>query len=257
MQHNTFFGGFIGQNLITLATTPSTNDYLKKELAKSTPVPEGTVIMAVEQSAGKGQKGAVWVSERGMNLTCSILLKPTFLNPVDQFSLTVMVSLAIVDFLAPWTKGHEVSVKWPNDIYVGNRKIGGILIENVMQGRHWKYAILGIGLNINQTVFPNPFRHRATSLRLLTGDVPGPAELLPALCASIEKYYEALRRGEKEQQAHHYKQLLYRLDEEAAYLVDGVQVWGKIRGVGPQGRLLVDFGGHLTDFGIRDIVFLP
>lgn len=255
MQHNSFSGGFIGQNLVTLAATSSTNDYLRRELAKSKPVPEGTVIMAVEQFAGKGQQGAVWESEPGQNLTCSILLTPTFLDPTDQFSLTVMVSLAIVDFLTPHIGSHQVAIKWPNDIYVDGRKIGGILIENVVQGRQWKSAIIGIGLNIRQTRFPAQFRDRATSLKMLTGDVSDPVAYLPGLCAEIEKQYVALREGQHEQQAQRYRQLMYQIDEEATYLVDGVPVRGKILGVGPHGRLLVDFGGHIADFGIREIAF--
>src|SRR5690606_25093723 len=126
--------------------------YLKNELSKSTPLHEGTVIMAVDQYAGKGQQGTVWQSEPGKNLTFSLLLTPFFLSPKHQFRLTVAVSVALVRALATLL-GERVAIKWPNDLYVGDRKIGGMLIENILQGPRWKSAIIGIGLNVNQTVF--------------------------------------------------------------------------------------------------------
>lgn len=257
MQHNTFSGLFIGQHVITLDTVPSTNDYLKERLAKSAPFPEGTVIMAVEQFAGKGQRGAVWESRPGENLTFSLFLTPSFLEPRDQFALTIMVSLGIVDFLEFMAGTHRVSIKWPNDIYMNGRKLGGILIENQMQGKRWKHAIVGIGLNVNQQEFPTPIVDRAISLSLLTGQCYEPAFLLPALCASIEKRYVALKKGGRDAQMQAYLQRLYRFGEDAPYLVDGSRMFGKICGVSPEGRLLVDFGSRIADFGIREITFLP
>src|SRR5690606_4492328 len=105
---------------------------------------EGTVIMAVDQYAGKGQKGTSWQSEPGKNLTFSLLLTPAFLDPKNQFSLTVAMSLAVARWLESLLRA-AVTIKWPNDIYVSDRKIGGILIENILKGNIWKSAIVGIG----------------------------------------------------------------------------------------------------------------
>src|SRR3546814_4243945 len=102
---------------------PATNDDLKEALSKSTPHPEGTVIMAVDQYGGRGQKGTVWQSEPGKNLTFSLLLTPTFIDPKQQFVLTAAISLAMARWLEALTR-VDVTIKWPNDIYIGDRKIG-------------------------------------------------------------------------------------------------------------------------------------
>src|SRR5690606_26474526 len=146
--------------------------YLKEALSKSTPLPEGTVIMAVDQHDGRGQKGTLWQSEPGKNLTASLLLTPTFLDPKQQFVLTAAISLAITRWLASLTH-VEVKIKWPNDIFIGDRKIGGILIENILKGKTWKSAVVGIGINVNQTSFPPEIQTRATSVKqILHTDCP-------------------------------------------------------------------------------------
>ncbi len=255
MQNNTFSGGFVGRNLITLPSVPSTNDYLKERLSKSAPFPEGTVIMAVHQFAGKGQQGAIWESEAGKNLTFSLLLNPVSTAPGHQFALTVVVSLALVEFLEKLLPGHQVQIKWPNDIYVDGRKIAGILIENILSGRRWKHAIIGIGMNVNQTVFPEAISDRITSLRLLTGEEYVLTDLLTGICAAIESNYEGLELSATSWLLGQYVKKLYRYDQEAVYLLDGVPVSGKISGVTMQGRLQLDFNGHVVDFGIKEVQF--
>lgn len=255
MQNNTFSGGFVGRNLIRLDSVPSTNDYLKERLSKSTPFPEGTVIMAVHQTAGKGQQGATWESEPGKNLTFSLLLNPVSTAPSHQFALTVVVSLALVEFLEKLLPGQQVQIKWPNDIYVGGRKIAGILIENSISGRRWKHAVIGIGLNVNQINFPAAFRKRVTSLQLLTGQEYHLDELLAGLCAAIETNYEGMELSATPWLLGQYVKKLYRYNEPATYLIDGVPVPGKIAGVTLQGRLQLDFNGHIVDFGIKEVEF--
>src|SRR5690606_40229669 len=126
LQSNTFSSFFNGQKLISLKRVSSTNDYLKQELSKSAPFPEGTVIMAEEQFMGRGQAGNHWEGEPGKNLTFSLLLRPSFLRANDQFNLNVAVSSAIHRTLSAFL-GMAVKLKWPNDILVGDRKLGGIL----------------------------------------------------------------------------------------------------------------------------------
>ena len=125
MQNNIFSGLFVGQNLISIKEVDSTNTFLKNLVANSKPVPEGTVIMAESQYAGRGQQQNGWHSEPGKNLTFSLLLNPAFLAVTDQFDLTRVVSLGVYDALEP-ILGNNLKIKWPNDIYYGDKKLGGI-----------------------------------------------------------------------------------------------------------------------------------
>ncbi|MEC3880020.1 biotin--[acetyl-CoA-carboxylase] ligase [Parapedobacter sp. 10938] len=255
MQSNTFSGLFEGQNVITLQRVPSTNDYLKEVLSKSTPLPEGTVIMAVDQYGGRGQKGTAWQSEPGKNLTVSVLLTPIFLDPKQQFVLTAAISLAVVRWLESLTH-VDVKIKWPNDLYVGDRKIGGILIENSLKGKVWKTAVVGIGINVNQTSFPPEIEKRTTSVKQILHSDCDVSELLPDLCKHIDREYLMLKSGRFKTILDDYKRRLYGRDELRPYLVDGINVSGVLRGVSETGRLQIDFDGHRVDFDIKEIAFV-
>src|SRR5690606_35575905 len=228
--------------------------YLKEVLSKSTPLPEGTVIMAVDQHDGRGQKGTVWQSEPGKNLTISMLLNPTFLDPKQQFVLTAAISLAVAQWLESLTH-VSVKIKWPNDTYIGDRKIGGILIEHILKGKSWKSAVIGIGININQTIFPARIQHLATSVKQILHRDCQVSELVPDLCKHIEQQYIALKSGRFDTTLADYKQKLYRLNELHPYLVEGINVSGVLRGVTETGRLQIDFNAHLVDFDIKEIAF--
>jgi len=138
-------------------TLDSTNLKLK-ELTKNETLPELSVVMARKQTKGRGQLGNSWESEAGKNLTFSILIKPLFIQIHQQFCITQLVTLALMDILKPLY--NNVSIKWPNDIYADNKKMGGILIENNIKGNNINESFIGIGLNLNQTIFksnaPNP-----------------------------------------------------------------------------------------------------
>ncbi|QNL50806.1 biotin--[acetyl-CoA-carboxylase] ligase [Olivibacter sp. SDN3] len=254
LQSNTFLGLIVGENVITLQRVNSTNDYLKSKLSNSTPYQEGTVIMAVEQYAGKGQAGNTWVSEAGQNLTLSILLNPTFLLPKEQFRLNIAISLAIIECIKP-ILGESVRIKWPNDIYVNNKKIGGILIENIIRGSKWKHAIIGIALNVNQTSFGIQ-KTKACSLKKLLNKDFDLHKLLKLLCAAVSKQYHVLKKGGHLLQRELYKQCLFRFNTPSSFLIDGVQVIGTITDVDDQGKLIIDFDGHLTKFCIKEISFV-
>ncbi|MGV3761556.1 biotin--[acetyl-CoA-carboxylase] ligase [Parapedobacter sp.] len=241
--------------MITLQRIPSTNDYLKDALSKSTPLPEGTVIMAVDQYGGRGQKGAVWQSEPGKNLTISLLLTPTFLDPKRQFVLTAAISLAVARWLQSLTL-VGVKVKWPNDLYIGDRKIGGILIENILNGKVWKSAVVGIGVNVNQVSFPPEIEKQTTSVKQILHRDCQVSELLPDLCRRIEREYMRLKSGSFDAVLADYEQGLYRLNEPHPFLVDGITVSGVLRGVSETGRLQIDFNGHRVDFDIKEIAFV-
>lgn len=253
MQSNTFSAFFSGQKLITLKCTSSTNDYLKEELSKSTPLKEGTVIMAVEQTDGKGQAGNKWLAEPGKNLTFSLLLKPTFLSPIQQFDLNIAICVSIYEVLFPLL-GSQLKIKWPNDIYFENKKLGGILIENTLQGMEWKDSIIGIGVNVNQEDFNRV--NNACSIKQLLHHEYIITNLLYELCESIEKKYIQLKNQGVLSLKSLYINNLYGLNQVRKYSLDGVLVEGKIIDVDTEGQLIVDFNGHSARFNFKEIQFV-
>lgn len=172
-------------SLVRLPSVGSTNSYIDSHLPDA---PHGTVVMAREQTAGRGQRGNSWEATPGMNVTMSMVIRPEGLEPARQFLISQAVSMAVVEVLDALLPGHTVSVKWPNDIYVGDRKICGILIENVLEGRRIARCTVGLGLNVNQREFlspaPNPVS--LTQLTDLTFDVEEialtVAERIDSLC---------------------------------------------------------------------------
>ena len=169
MQNNIFSGLFVGQNLVTLKQVDSTNNFLKNILSNSKPVPEGTVIMAEEQYAGRGQRENKWHAEPGKNLTFSILLKPHFISAAGQFDLTRAVSMGVFEALEP-ILGTQLKIKWPNDIYYADKKLGGMLIENILQGSQIKNSIIGIGINVNQDNFTDKAGNATSVKQILQKD---------------------------------------------------------------------------------------
>lgn len=148
------------ENLIHLTSTSSTNEYLYDLIFRDDSLTEGLVVWSDFQTSGKGQLSNVWESEEGMNLTFSMLFFPSFLPIQSQFLLSQFVSLGIVDYLSNEVGMKDVTVKWPNDIYWKNKKIAGVLIENLLMGNSISHTIVGVGLNVNQKKFlsdaPNP-----------------------------------------------------------------------------------------------------
>lgn len=162
----------IGAPLIELSSVDSTNIYAMEQIRLGKAI-SGSCYTTPFQTQGKGQHGRVWESEKGENLLCSYVLELKSLNPAknwspeDQKGLSAAVAIAAKSFFMQHA-GGETSIKLPNDIYWRDRKAGGILIENILRGTEWTWAVIGIGLNINQTKFspdaPNP-----VSLQQITG----------------------------------------------------------------------------------------
>jgi BirA family biotin operon repressor/biotin-[acetyl-CoA-carboxylase] ligase len=150
LQKNQFKIMFKSARIIHLNETDSTNRYLQT-LSGTEDIPSGSIVVADFQTQGRGQKGNLWVSEKGRNLTFSLLLKPEALLINNFFAISQITALSIKCILDKYTS--DVTVKWPNDIYYKDRKICGILIENTFEGNYITKSIIGIGLNINQTAF--------------------------------------------------------------------------------------------------------
>jgi BirA family biotin operon repressor/biotin-[acetyl-CoA-carboxylase] ligase len=254
LQNNIFSGLFVGQNLITIQHIDSTNNFLKDLLSNSKPVSEGTVIMAESQYAGRGQQQNRWHSEPGKNLTFSLLLKPIFLPVQQQFDLTRAISLAIINALEPFLD-HKLKIKWPNDIYYGDGKLGGILIENLLQGHLIKNSIIGIGLNINQEHFP-PEAANAVSVKQILHRDYDLKLILSEICKNIEIGYLQLRAGHYDAVRKAYLTRLYWLNEVKIFKVKDRLFEGKIVGVLDQGPLVVDDGQTTSEYNQKEIEFL-
>ena len=215
----------------------STNKYL--EAIDTSLVEEGLVVRAKCQNAGVGQQGNVWESESDKNLTFSILLKPSFLPIANRYMLTKVVSLAMVDFLKQEIHSEAISIKWPNDIYVGKNKICGILISNKFRAGRYNASIVGVGFNVNQTIFgsniPNP-----TSLKLITGKDYEPGLILNGIMNHISERYDELKAGKVSELDEKYLANLLYLGEEREYYYRNNLVRGTIRNVTKEGFLLIE-----------------
>ena len=255
MQNNIFSGLFVGQNLLTLTEVDSTNNFLRNLLSNSKPLPEGTVIMAENQYAGRGQQQNGWQAEPGKNLTFSILLNPAFLPVTSQFDLTRAISLGVYDALKP-ILSEKLKIKWPNDIYYDGRKLGGMLIENIVQGGQIKYSIIGIGLNINQEAFPPNLPNAVSVKQILHADYDLKA-LLSEICSHVEAWYLNLRAGKVSFVRETYLSRLYWLNEKKDFKTQGNLFTGAIKGVRDNGVLVVqNNNGEELEFSLKEIEFV-
>ena len=255
MQNNIISGLFVGQNLIILKEVDSTNTFLKNTLSNSKPLPEGTVIMAESQYAGRGQQQNRWHSDAGKNLTFSILLKPSFLAISDQFDLTRAISLGVYDALYPLL-GEGLKIKWPNDIYYNDMKLGGMLIENAIQGSQIKHSIIGIGLNINQDNFPENVPNAASIKQILQRDYDL-RQILSDICSHIEAWYLKLKAGQVDVVRKEYLSRLYWLGQNKRFRCATGDFEGIVKDVLNNGLLVVknSFETELT-FNFKEIEFL-
>lgn len=255
MQNNIISGLFVGQNFVELKEVDSTNTYLKNLLSNTTPLSEGTVIMAENQYAGRGQMNNAWHAQAGKNLTFSILLQPRFLAIEDQFDLTRAVSLGVFDALRPLL-GNPLKIKWPNDVYYGDSKLGGMLIENMIQGRQIKNAVIGIGINVNQDNFPESLVKAASLKQILHHDYDLKT-LLSEICRQVEAWYLKLKAGKIQDIRDTYITRLYALQEERLFRANGTVFRGSVSGVRAGGQLLVkDDNETELEFNLKEIEFL-
>ena len=255
MQNNIISGLFVGQNFVLLNEVGSTNNYLKQLASNSKPLPEGTVIMAENQYAGRGQQQNGWFAQPGKNLTFSILLKPSFLKVTEQFDLVRAISLGVFDAFAPLL-GTGLKIKWPNDIYYSDRKLGGMLIENMIQGGQIKNAIAGIGLNINQENFPG-WLPNAVSLKQILHTDYDLKTLLSDICGHVEAWYLKLKAGKTADIRECYLARLYWLNETRTFKSKNGLFRGTITDVGYTGILKVqNNNGQELEFSLKEIEFI-
>ncbi len=245
---------FIGKNFVELGEVDSTNAFAAA-LLDNRPA-EGTVVLAQHQTAGKGQQGSIWTAEAGQNLTFSLILYPHFLAPRQIFLLNKLVTCALRDTVANLLPAATVQIKWPNDLLVDRQKISGILIETSLDKNSIRSAIIGIGLNVNQTGFDPSVHGHATSLALVKNATFDCKEVLAQLLERIEAGYLAIRAGRNAGIEHAYLQHLYAYQEDTLVEIAGEQQTVHIVGVDSDGRLAVQQGGKLYFYAVKEIRFL-
>ncbi|MBN2863080.1 MAG: biotin--[acetyl-CoA-carboxylase] ligase [Bacteroidales bacterium] len=243
----------IGSKLLYYKTLTSTNTkallFLKNE-----DLPEGTVIHTAFQTSGKGQAGRRWESEEGKNLLLSIILYPESVIPEKQFIISVVISLGICDLLDRYHP--DCRIKWPNDIYIKNNKIAGILIENSVSGSTIKSSVAGIGLNINQFIFPEDIPN-PTSLKLATGKEYDTATVMKELLSDLDIRYKQMLYGSWEGLREEYITRLYMLNKWGTYKSSARIFNGKITGVSEQGQIIIeDRKGKIEQFSFREIHYV-
>lgn len=240
------------KNIIILDEVESTNNYAKQLIADK--AEEGTVVLAHYQENGKGQQGNFWESEANKNLLFSLILYPNWLGAGKQFLISKVVSLALVEVLK--IKIEDVSIKWPNDIYVGSKKIAGILIENTIKGTNLESSVIGIGLNVNQELFvssaPNPI-----SLKQLTGNYFQIQSVLNEFIATFYSLLNDLKQGNYSKINETYLLNLFGNNEWRLYRKEGKEFVARIVEIGNFGQLkLEEKSGLISEFMFKEVEFV-
>ena len=267
----------IGSPFIELQSIDSTNNYALAQIHANLAQP-GTCYFAHNQTAGKGQRGKSWLSDPGSNLIMSIVLKPVFLQPLRQFDLSACIAVATHHFLSNYLDG-KLKIKWPNDLYWNDCKLGGILIENVIgeerddrpgpgvgrlnspgssrdpsQLRAWKWSVVGIGINVNQVTFPGELQSPA-SLKSITGNDFDTVHLARELCTTIEVFYKSLMAEGPHATLNLYNQFLYKRGQLARFRNRNRNFEAIVSSVSDYGQLIIH---HEIDekFDFGDIEWL-
>lgn len=246
---------FIGRERIHLASIESTNLLALDLLSKSKPS-EGTVISTDYQLMGRGQIGRYWYGSAGLNAMCSVILYPKFISASEQFLLSIVTSCAIRELVEGLLPSRDVKIKWPNDIYIDDKKVAGLLIQNSLQGSTIAHSILGIGINVNEVDFPESLPN-PTSIFGESQKRESLELIYAKLFSNIEHYYLRLRRGEVEPlRAEYISQLYKRGDVHEFRLENGENVYGIIQHVDRLGKLIVSIEGKEQSFAFRELTML-
>ena len=233
-----------------LGTTTSTNDD-----ARDAKYRHGDIVWAEHQTAGRGQRGHKWLSPEGENLTFTMVVEPRFLAVAEQFLLCEAMSVALTDTFAAY--GIDTRIKWTNDIYAGDRKLEGVLIEHNYSGQTLSRSLLGIGINVNQTQFdpslPNP-----VSMAQLTGRRYDRREVLETFERCMLTRYAQLETGDREALQRDYRDRMYALGEMRTFRYpDGTPTRGAIEGVLPSGELILRHeDGSRREYLFKEIEFV-
>lgn len=235
--------------LIRIPETDSTNNAIRQyELSTDK---EFLVVSTEYQTQGKGQRGNVWESERGKNLLFSLSFHPTFLPAQQQFLLSQIISLSILDVFRRYIR--RFSIKWPNDIYWRDKKVGGILIENDLTGDHIARCVIGVGLNINQTEFqsdaPNP-----VSLLQISGVHCKRIHVLEHILKQFEEYYRILQAGNVEIIRDRYRKALFWKRDFHTYRDAEGEFIAQLHHIEDNGLIVLeDTTGRLRSYAFKEV----
>jgi len=240
--------------IVKLDAIDSTNSYLKGLLRENT-LENWTVIMADFQTQGRGQFDNAWQSEKGKNLIFSILIQFEALRVVHQFYLNYAISVALFNVLKYYVP-KKLAVKWPNDIMSGNQKVCGILIESALYKDTVKNAIIGIGLNVNQEVFPT-FISNANSLKNITQRTINKEELLDKILLEIQYQVLLIDQGKFEEIKQEYEAILYKKGVPSMFVNNNNHTFlGKIIGISLSGNLQIELDDEsVQEFSLKEIKF--
>lgn len=238
----------LGLPFVELQSIDSTNNYAREQIHAAL-AQHGMTIFTHEQVAGKGQRGKTWTSEKGANIMMSVVIEPGPIQLSQQFRLNACVAVAVHEFFSKYA-GDDTKIKWPNDLYWQDRKAGGMLIESgvgswesavsrqQLAGGNWKWAIVGIGININQTVF-DPHLPNPVSLKQITGKNFDPVQLAKELCAVLDKNYSLLIKDGFEKIYASYLDHLYKKNSTVRLKKDNRVFEATIKSVSSSGKLIV------------------
>lgn len=254
MYNNSANTKFTGKSIHFLPSCHSTNT-LASELIRNQTAVNGLIVITNEQTAGRGQQGNTWLSAANLNLTFSVIFFPDSYSIADSFYLNIISSLAVQETIEKMLPADKsVYVKWPNDIYIGTKKVCGILIENTLRGDKINSVVMGIGINVNQALFDLP---QATSLLQETGKEIDLQALFLRLCEAIEHYYLLFGQGAKTELQALYQQKLFGFNKVRPFADAEGTFSGMIRGISTNGKLLIEKeSGSIQEYGFKEVSFL-
>lgn len=241
-------------HIIKLDATDSTNSYLRKLSAAKTIV-DYTAVIAKKQTNGRGQMGTVWSSESSKNLTFSVFKDTSGFNIEHPFYISIVTSLSLIKTLQFFSIS-KLSIKWPNDILSENKKICGILIENVIKSNNYNASIIGVGLNVNQTIFEN--LPKASSLKVISGRVFDLDELAYTIIKNLKHYFSILNAGHYGLLKEEYTRILFRKNKPSTFKnAEGLMFSGFIKGISDSGSLQILLEDNIIkEFELKAITLL-
>jgi BirA family biotin operon repressor/biotin-[acetyl-CoA-carboxylase] ligase len=226
----------IGEPFFELSEVDSSNNYAMRQVQAHL-AEHGTTWFAHFQNAGKGQRGKAWYAEPGQNIIMSCVVKPSNLSIDQQFVINAAVALACHDFMKKYVF-DKTCIKWPNDIYWGDRKAGGVLIENVLSGEKLKFSIVGMGININQTLFPKAVKN-PVSLKQITGKTFDVISLAKELCIYLNVRWKQVLSTSNNDLIKEYSSHLYKKNELHTFKASNQIFEAIVKGVNDRGELLL------------------
>ena len=239
----------LGKKLHYLTSCHSTND-VALDMVRNNKAHEGDVVVTANQTAGRGQRGNSWEAQPGLNLTCSVILKPTYLRASGQFHLNMTVALGVLDYLRKMDSSFIL--KWPNDIFWNENKVGGILIQNTLKGAQLEWSVVGIGLNVNQDRFDHP---KAISLKMIAGETFDLQHVLEGVMQGLEGHYLRSKNRTYDQMKEEYLPHLLGYGSQRRYKATE-EFYATITDVTQAGKLELDDGREIRQFDIKEVTFL-